>query len=585
MATLSEAIKVTIDASAESFKKVMDSLPGIAKKSIGKVGQTVLGLTKTFLKLGTVITATFTGFAVLALKKSAEAEKAFANLAGLFRESIDELSEYKDAIDKLGVQYGVSTVEMTEAFYQSVSAGFRSIEDATGVVEAATKAAIAGSAELPTAVEAITRVLNAYNLAGTDAQKVSDLLFQTVNYGVTTFAELAPNIGIVAGMAAKAELSMEELFGAIATLTKQMPLAEAITSLNMVITGFLKPTEDARNAARSLGIDLSAAGLATHGLHDAMAKVADLSAEQQAELFPNIRALRGIMSMASDGAKEFEQNIGAMNEATGATMNAFGKQSDTLGHEWKTFWNGLNKAVEKFGDVFRDDVKNILSKVNAALFEDDEGGVFAWIDKFQDAYEAFKEDISSGRFGKTTKDIVMGMANKFKEWWNSEEVQGVIKKTFDDVGKFMEDTFLPIAAEIGKAIAKAMLDAFVAAWKAFDLGKFIFGSEEWGEFNIDWSPWVKNILGLQAGGVVHGPSGPDAVPARLTAGEYVVNPEAAAQHLPLLEAINQGASYHDVSMNTFNFGDRVDRRFVRDEIIPELRAAKRAGYGLDAPRW
>lgn len=49
-----------------------------------------------------------------------------------------------------------------------------------------------------------------------------------------------------------------------------------------------------------------------------------------------------------------------------------------------------------------------------------------------------------------------------------------------------------------------------------------------------------NIGGLASGGLVHGPGGPrdDAILARLSAGEYVVNAAAAARHRPLLEAIN-----------------------------------------------
>ena len=73
------------------------------------------------------------------------------------------------------------------------------------------------------------------------------------------------------------------------------------------------------------------------------------------------------------------------------------------------------------------------------------------------------------------------------------------------------------------------------------------------------------------------------------AGEFVVNPTSTSMFGPLLEALNEignaGGSYHDASTNVFNFGDKVNRRLVRDEIIPELAAAKQYGFGTTGATW
>jgi hypothetical protein len=64
------------------------------------------------------------------------------------------------------------------------------------------------------------------------------------------------------------------------------------------------------------------------------------------------------------------------------------------------------------------------------------------------------------------------------------------------------------------------------------------------------------MLHLANGGPVTGPGGPreDKVPAMLSAGEYVINAAAAAQHRPLLDAINKGQSLNNHFANGGSVG-------------------------------
>jgi len=94
---------------------------------------------------------------------------------------------------------------------------------------------------------------------------------------------------------------------------------------------------------------------------------------------------------------------------------------------------------------------------------------------------------------------------------------------------------------------------------------------------------------FQHGGWVGGTGGVDRIPALLTAGEFVVQPRAAARHAQLLDAMNrgivtpgQGAAV--AAGNTYttgpielHFHNPVTREAVRDVVIPELEAAARRG--------
>jgi hypothetical protein len=51
-------------------------------------------------------------------------------------------------------------------------------------------------------------------------RNVSDSLFQTVNLGVLSFADLAQGIGTVVGTARRPQVSIDQVGAAIATMTR-----------------------------------------------------------------------------------------------------------------------------------------------------------------------------------------------------------------------------------------------------------------------------------------------------------------------------------------------------------------------------
>ena len=116
------------------------------------------------------------------------------------------------------------------------------------------------------AADAITTLLNSYGLSASHAGDVSDVLFATVKRGKTTFADLAPSIGMVAATAASAGVSLDDLGASVATMTRNGIRTErAVTALNAVVSTFLKPTKEAADYARELGFTYRAMGRGYNG--------------------------------------------------------------------------------------------------------------------------------------------------------------------------------------------------------------------------------------------------------------------------------------------------------------------------------
>jgi TP901 family phage tail tape measure protein len=437
MATLNEALTLEFKGDATKYMKTLKGMQVATKSATGKMAAGFTSIVKSITKISTVGAAAFAGFAALAVSKAAKAETAFANLAGLFKESTEELSAYKEKIDELAWSMGVGTVKVTEAYYQAVSAGFRSVEDATGVVEAGIRAAIAGSTEMPVAVEAITRVLNAYGESGEQASKISDLLFQTVNYGVTTFDQLAPSIGRVAGIASKAGLTMEEMFAAIASLTKLATTEQAMTQLTAMITAFLKPTVEAVEVSKKYGIELSANTLAAGKFADTMRKLNDVPQDKLAQMFPNIRALKGVMTLAAGGAKDLTDGLQVMNEGFAATGNAYEKQEATFKRIWETFKNSIELTIEGIGDVLKEPMKRIGTMWKEIVAP----GLMEWSHDIKKAADEYWKTFDEEMTGATASEKLTRMWKDFADWFEKKAV--------------------PWMADIGVSIAEALLKAII----------------------------------------------------------------------------------------------------------------------------
>jgi TP901 family phage tail tape measure protein len=248
-------------------------------------------------------------------------------------------------------QYGQSAQSQVKGFYDIVSAGVSDTQQALGVLEVANKAAVAGVTDVATTADVLTSSMNAYASAGLSAAKASDILFATVRAGKTTMPELASNVGKVAPIAASAGLKFSEMAGALAQLTKVgLSTDEAATGLKALLTGVIKPAPQAIEMAKKLGIQFDTAAIRSKGLAGFIAEITEKTGGNEkalAKLFPNVRALSGVLSLASGGADAFAKTLKDVADAGGATETAFEKVKKSL--DFKL--NQLNAEFSKLGII------------------------------------------------------------------------------------------------------------------------------------------------------------------------------------------------------------------------------------------
>ena len=262
--------------------------------------------------------------------------------------------------------------ELAAASYQALSAGFTDTAGNIKIVEAATKAAVGGLADTEQVTAVLTKTLNAYNMTGSQAIKVTDSISKAVEFGQVEWADYTSQLGRVASIAAIAGVSLDEVNAFIAAATKNGATAEiAFTGLGATLNSLLQPTKESQDAAKVLGIQWNLAGLQGKGFDGLIAELAQkMGTNQEAavRLLGSQEALRGAFAAAAKGGKDYRDALEAIGGAAGKTEIDFQKMKGSLENTLKgldTAFKNLSEALAKaFGPVIVLTIRDITSVVN-----------------------------------------------------------------------------------------------------------------------------------------------------------------------------------------------------------------------------
>ncbi|MEU6475337.1 phage tail tape measure protein [Streptomyces sp. NPDC047017] len=332
----------TAAGQVNTFGGQIRRLDGDLNALAARSDRTRRAMTTGFTVLGVAIGGAF----VMGVRSAIELEKHMANVMTISKEiNSTNISNFTDQIVELSTQLPQSADQLAEGLYQVVSTGFDGA-DAMTILRVAARGAAAGLTTTETSARALLGVLKAYGMDASQASDVMDVMFQTVNYGVVSFDELAQQLGDVVPMAAAAGVKFEDISSALAAVTLSgIPAAEGVTALNMLLTRMMKPTQELSNMIKGFGYESAAAALQQDGLYVVMQKVRNAtggSADQLVPLLRDIRAVRAALALsAADGANYAAtyQGISQEVERAGATQKAYAIQMDTTAGQWSLFQN------------------------------------------------------------------------------------------------------------------------------------------------------------------------------------------------------------------------------------------------------
>ena len=353
--------------------KVMGTLDPSVAKSVAEANKKFSGIKAGVAVAGAAIAGATTAavaFGKTSLDAAAKFETGMSNVATLLDGDTatvnKRIAEMGDDIMGVAKKTGLATDDLSNGMYQIVSA-LGDSADATSQLEVAAKAAKAGGATTVDAINLLSAVTKGYgDTSGEAWSKASDLAFQTVKLGQTSFPELAANMGKVVPIASALNISQEELFGSFATLTGVTgSTAEVATQMKSVFSGLMTPSTQLSETISSLGYSSANAMLDELGLIGTLDKLTAACGDDKqavAKLFSSVEAQTAVLALAGSQTENWVQKTEAMAGAADATSNAFDKSTDNLQGKLDKMKQVFETFKIRVGNILIPIVTNIVDK-------------------------------------------------------------------------------------------------------------------------------------------------------------------------------------------------------------------------------
>ena len=305
-----------------------------------------------------------------AAKSSYEFEQEFRKnmleVATISTQVSDDMTGFMNRVMSITQEIPIKAPEAAKALYEIVSAGHDGA-DGMKILEVAAKSAIGGLTETATAADAITTILNAYNLSADKASSVSDQLFTTVRLGKTTFGELGSSIAQVAPIAAAYGIGIDEVLAAVASLTKQgTPTAEAMTKIRAAIQGTANELGDAAFQGRTFQEALQL-------INDK----ADGSASKMKEMLGTDEGLAAALALTGKNARSAASDLEELRDSLGATEAAFEKMKDEASNQLILLANNIQAYLRPLGENILKEVSDVAKAFNDAFENNDIEGTIS----------------------------------------------------------------------------------------------------------------------------------------------------------------------------------------------------------------
>ncbi len=282
-----------------------------------------------------------------------------------------------DQVMEMSKEFPINAEIMTRALYQIVSAGYDGAE-AMELLRVSSELAVAGVTDTFVAADALTSVMNAYGESAGTAKEISAKLWMVVKLGKITMEELGQSIGTITGMAGALGLKFNELTGIIAESVKTLKAPIAMTGIRGILRGLVRPQDDAIALAKEYGIELSMAAVRGMGfvkfLQEMLEKTKD-NRDVLAQLFPNIRGLTGILSLAADEGGRLSKAVGEMTDPVEEFNQAVKTMVEDTENQFNILHNNITAKLKPLGDALLDYAKSIAVGLNAMFSAMDENEV------------------------------------------------------------------------------------------------------------------------------------------------------------------------------------------------------------------
>lgn len=217
-------------------------------------------------------------------------------------------------------QINFTPQDTANAFYETLSNQIgQNVSQISAFITEAGKLGKVTRASLQDSADALSSVINAYNLPVSEAAEISAKLFVLVDQGRLRLEEVANTMGNVAVPASQLGVGFDSIVGGLSAISiAGVPARESMTLFRNIMFKLIRPTEKMTELFQSWGVASGQAAIATFGFEGVLARLqveADKGAEEIGELFSTIRAVRGVLGLTEQNFEKYTNAVIASKKA------------------------------------------------------------------------------------------------------------------------------------------------------------------------------------------------------------------------------------------------------------------------------
>jgi TP901 family phage tail tape measure protein len=303
---------------------------------------------------------------------AAEFSVAVAEAFTISGGQLGSMDQMNASVLELSRSLGLTGQEIAEGVYQTLSNQVVEAGDALRFTNEAARLSIATNSELRESVNAISSVMNSYNLNVAETAHVSDVLFKTIELGRLRLSEFGDVLGRVSPLTAALGIRYEEMAAALAAMTqKGVPAHTAITQLTQVSQKLLRPTQKLQELYEEWGVETGPEAIRRFGgLQGVLLKMKDATAgndKEFADLLGRVRAMVGALNLTSNEANALTEALEAMENSAGATGKALEEMRSSVGRQAVEAWNNLGNTMIEVGQKLLEITTPMVKALDAVL--------------------------------------------------------------------------------------------------------------------------------------------------------------------------------------------------------------------------
>ena len=343
--------------------------------------------------MGTALTLALTAPLVMVGKSAVDSAAKFGTGMNVMQAVTGATGKEMERMRGLAIELGkdltlpaTSAIDASEAMIELAKAGL-SVNDTMGAAKGVLQMSVAGNLSNAEAAKIAANALNMFNLKGTEAVHVADLLAAGANTSSAEIVDMADSLKMGGSVFAMTGMTIEDLTTSITIMANQgIRGRDAGTSLKQMLLSLAGPTEKARDLMQSLGIQIYDSSGSMLPMRDLIASFSErlggLSEAQRNAALATIfgsDAIRAANIVMMGDVDAYDKMYAAVDR-TGAASELAGARMKGLGGAIEAMKSSVETASLVIGEALGPKIMGL-----AKIITDAANGFSEWDKQSQDA--------------------------------------------------------------------------------------------------------------------------------------------------------------------------------------------------------